>query len=109
MQDTEGTVIEGTATNLFVVRDSELLTPDLSLCGVDGVMRSMVLERARGLTFANRIATLALDAIEAADELFLTNSLIGIWPVRQFQTKEYRIGPITRALQAAIVGDHDGA
>lgn len=109
MQDTEGTVIEGTATNLFVVRDSELLTPDLSLCGVDGVMRSVVLERARGLTFANRIATLALDAIEAADELFLTNSLIGIWPVRQFQTKEYRIGPITRALQVAIVGDHDGA
>lgn len=109
MQDTEGAIIEGTATNLFVVRDGALLTPDLSFCGVAGVMRGVVLERARGLNIANRVEPLAPAAVDAADELFLTNCLIGIWPVRRFQAKEYRIGPITRTFQAAIAGDHDGA
>lgn len=109
MQDTEGAIVEGTATNLFVVRDGTLLTPDLSVCGVAGVMRDVVLERARGLSIAHRVEPLAPAAVDAADELFLTNCLIGIWPVRRFQAKEYRIGPITRTLQDAIAGDHDGA
>lgn len=109
MQDTAGAVVEGTMTNIFVVRDGELLTPALHDCGVRGVMRARVLERARGANIASRSVSVSLAMVQDADEIFLTNSLIGIWPVRQFETKEYRIGPITRALQAAIVGDYDGA
>jgi 4-amino-4-deoxychorismate lyase len=109
MQDADGAVIEGTMSNLFLVRDGELLTPDLSDCGVAGVMREVVLERAQTLKIATRVAVVSLAMVQDAAELFLTNSLIGVWPVRRFDTKEYRIGPITRALQAAIAGDHDGA
>lgn len=108
MQDTAGMIIEGTMTNVFIVRDGELLTPDLSQCGVAGVMREEVLERARAANIPSRVSEIPLATIHAADEIFLTNSLIGIWPVRRFETKEYRIGPITRTLQAAIVGAHDG-
>lgn len=107
MQDTAGVVVEGTMSNIFVVRAGELLTPDLHECGVRGVMRGRVLERARAINIASRDLSLSLAMVQDADEIFLTNSLIGIWPVRQFETKEYRIGPITRALQAAIVDDHD--
>lgn len=109
MQDADGAVIEGTMSNLFLVRDGGLLTPDLSECGVAGVMRDVVLERAQTLKIATRIAAVSLPMVQDAAELFVTNSLIGIWPVRRFETKEYRIGPITRALQAAIAGDHDRA
>lgn len=109
MQDADGVVIEGTMSNLFLVRDGGLLTPDLSDCGVCGVMRELVLERAQALQIATRIVATSLAMVQDAAELFLTNSLIGIWPVRRFETKEYRIGPITRALQAAIADDHDGA
>lgn len=108
MQDTAGMIIEGTMTNVFLAREGQLLTPDLGQCGVAGVMRAEVLERARAATIPSRVSEIPLAAIEAADEIFLTNSLIGIWPVRRFETKEYRIGPITRTLQAAIVGAHDG-
>jgi 4-amino-4-deoxychorismate lyase len=41
MRDTKGLVIEGTMTNLFLVRDDgTLVTPDLSQSGVAGVMRA---------------------------------------------------------------------
>lgn len=109
MQDTVGMVIEGTMTNVFVVRNGELLTPDLSQCGVAGILRDLVLEHARATRLVARAAEIPFAALQDADEIFLTNSLIGIWPVRRFDAKEYRIGPITRALQTAIVGAHDGA
>lgn len=108
MQDTTGMIIEGTMTNVFLVREGELLTPDLSQCGVAGVMREEVLERAHAANIPSRVSEMPLTVVQAADEIFVTNSLIGIWPIRHFETKEYRIGPITRTLQAAIVGAHDG-
>lgn len=47
MLDTEGSVIEGTMSNMFVWRDHELLdTPDLQRCGVASVMRRHILEQA---------------------------------------------------------------
>lgn len=109
MQDTEGAVIEGTMTNVFLARDGKLYTADLKHCGVAGVMRELVLERARAGIAAVSVQPLSLAAVHEADEIFLTNSLIGIWPVRRFETKEYRIGPITRAVRTAIVDAHDGA
>jgi len=38
-----------------------------------------------------------------ADEVFLTNSLIGLWPVRRIETKEFPLGQITQRVQEAIV------
>jgi 4-amino-4-deoxychorismate lyase len=96
MQDSDGRVIEGVMSNLFVVKDGEVTTPDLTRCGVGGVMRGLLLESAR-------IADLTLSEVRGADELFLTNSLIGLWPVRQFDGKAYEIGPVTQRWAAALV------
>ena len=49
MLDRYGQVVEGTMSNLFLVRGGILLTPDLSACGVAGVMRSVILDRALDL------------------------------------------------------------
>ncbi len=46
MTDRENNLIEGTMSNLFLVRDRCIYTPDLSVCGVAGVMRSVILELA---------------------------------------------------------------
>jgi 4-amino-4-deoxychorismate lyase len=102
MQDETGHVIEGTMTNLFVVSGGTLLTPDLSLSGVAGVMRDLVLERAPALSLDCRIAGLKREHILGADEMFLTNSLIGVWPVRRIESREYPAGPITRRIQEAV-------
>lgn len=95
MQDSDGRVIEGVMSNLFVVKGGEVTTPDLARCGVAGVMRGLLLESAR-------IVDLALSEVRGADELFLTNSLIGLWPVRQFDGAAYEIGPVTKRWAAAL-------
>jgi len=103
MLDDTGIVIEGTRSNLFVVTDKHLRTPDLTLAGVWGVARELVLERAPAIGVPVNVEPLSLDGVRAADEIFLTNSLIGIWPVRQLEGKTYAIGPVTQAIQKAVV------
>jgi 4-amino-4-deoxychorismate lyase len=102
MQDETGHVIEGTMTNLFVVSRGTLLTPDLSRSGVAGIMRDLVLERAPVLSIDSRVAGLKREDILDGDEVFLTNSLVGVWPVRRIEAREYPVGPITRRIQEAV-------
>jgi 4-amino-4-deoxychorismate lyase len=102
MLDEAGHVIEGTMSNLFIVSRGALLTPDLSYGGVAGVMRELVLERAPALSLACRVTTLTREEILNAEEVFLTNSLIGLWPVTRVESKTYPAGPVTQRLRALI-------
>jgi 4-amino-4-deoxychorismate lyase len=98
-------LIEGTMSNLFIVRDGVVYTPPLDNCGVAGVMRSVLLDLAAesGLRTSRQAMTLA--DLGSAQEVFLCNSLIGIWPVISVAERfEFTIGPLTRALQRALAG-----
>ncbi|MCL6268759.1 aminodeoxychorismate lyase [Sansalvadorimonas sp. 2012CJ34-2] len=90
-------LIEGTMTNLFLVRDKRLLTPDLSLSGVDGVMRQWLLEES-SIKENIEIRPLTLADLHQADEVFLTNSVIGLWPVIRCDKKHWEKGPVTTLL-----------
>ena len=102
MQDEAGHVIEGTMTNVFVVLRGMLLTPDLTLSGVEGVMRGLIQERAGALAMDCRTTVLKREDILGAEEIFLTNSLIGIWPVRKIESRDYPLGRITKQFQETI-------
>lgn len=102
MQDIEGNIIEGTMSNLFVVQAGILRTPELSCCGVAGVMRARVMAEAGALGIPVDESRLGLHDLTAADELFLTNSVIGIWPVRRLAGRDYAPGPLTTHLAAAV-------
>jgi len=102
MQDIEGNVIEGTMSNLFVVQAGTLRTPELSRCGVAGVMRAQVMAGAEALGIPVGEGRLGLRDLAAADELFLCNSVIGIWPVRRLARRDYVPGPLTARLLAAV-------
>jgi len=102
MQDETGHVIEGTMSNVFIVSHGALLTPDLSYSGVAGVMRELVLECAPALALACRITTLTPEEILNAEEVFLTNSLIGSWPVTRVESRAYPVGPVTQRLCALV-------
>lgn len=107
MFDDQDNLIEGTTSNVFVVVDGMLLTPDLSHCGVEGVMRETVLARASELGLPSRIAQLGREVLAQAEEMFLTNSLIGIWPVNRVESRRYSAGgPVTARLQSALQGSH---
>ncbi len=102
MLDDRGCLVEGTCTNVFLVTDSEMVTPALSLSGVSGVMRRVVLDSARntGKTIVER--DVFRDELEQVEELFLTNSIIGIWPVARLERRTLAIGPGTRLLMAEL-------
>ncbi len=102
MQDESGNIIAGTMTNIFLVEGGTLRTPDMTRCGVEGVMRGVVLEQSERLGVACRVGTITATQLEHADEVFLTNSLIGLWPVQRIENRSYGIGQITRKIQEAI-------
>ena len=102
MLDTDGFVVDGTMSNLFIVAGGRLATPDLSLCGVAGVMRAVVLEAAAKLAGPAEVTRLTLDQVRAADEVFVTNSLVGIWPVRELDGTLYRLGGLARRLAEEV-------
>ena len=104
LQGQDGHWIEGTMTNLFLVSSGCLLTPDLSRCGVAGIMRALVLELAAGLGIPHRVQDIDTATLTAADEVFVTNSVIGLWPVVVAGDYRYRIGAMTRRLQTALAG-----
>lgn len=105
MLDYSGHVIEGTMSNLFAVIDDELRTPALGNCGVEGVMRNRVLETARSV-WSCRITTIAREDLERASEIFLTNCLIGIWPITKLMNTPLAAGPVARYLQTALRDDY---
>lgn len=95
MLDDDGNVIAGTMSNLFIVSSGRLVTPLLTACGVEGVMRGVILDVADELAIPYEVASLRRKDIEQASEVFLCNALIGIWPVRRVEHQEYSIGPLT--------------
>lgn len=102
MRDPDGHPVEGTQSNLFMVRGGALFTPDLSAVGVAGIIRARVLALAEVAGVPTRIEVLAADALDKADEVFVSNSLIGIWPVTAFATHRWPVGRLTRQLQSAL-------
>nr|VFJ88653.1 MAG: aminodeoxychorismate lyase apoprotein [Candidatus Kentron sp. H]VFJ90767.1 MAG: aminodeoxychorismate lyase apoprotein [Candidatus Kentron sp. H]VFJ96901.1 MAG: aminodeoxychorismate lyase apoprotein [Candidatus Kentron sp. H] len=103
MSDTHGNLIEGTMSNLFLVRGNQLFTPRLTDSGVRGIVRARIIRLARTMEgLGVRASTLAPSALRDAHEVFFCNSLIGIWPVRRLENHAYPIGPIARRLWAEL-------
>jgi len=100
--DDVGNVVEGTVSNVFAVRRGALYTPDLSQCGVAGIMREAVMEQAQRLGFAVHAQPMTRDDVAQAEELLLTNSLYGVWPVTQLEQQRFAAGPITRRLLESL-------
>lgn len=103
MLDADGFVVEGTMTNVFMVKDGRLVTPELSRCGVAGVMRALVLEVGTALGLDIEIGRIEIDDLLNAGEVFLTNSLIGLWPVQELAGRRFDIpAPVSGRLRTAL-------
>ena len=102
MCDEEDNVIETTSHNLFCVKGGRLYTPDLSLAGVSGIMRRYVIELARQMGIPVYIENVKSTTISDMDEVFVTNSIDGIWPVKRIADWSFKLGVITRDLQARV-------
>jgi 4-amino-4-deoxychorismate lyase len=99
MCDMQGRVVGATMSNVFAVLRGELVTPGLERCGVAGVTRERVLDAALQHGVTCRIRDLGWNELVDADEIFLVNSVFGVWPVRQIDQHERSVGPIVRDVQ----------
>ena len=97
-----GNLVSGTMSNVFLVRQGRLLTPRLDRCGVAGVMRRVVLREAAAAGIPVEEDVLSQEHLASADEVFVTNARIGIWPVRALGGRDLGVGPITRRVQARL-------
>jgi 4-amino-4-deoxychorismate lyase len=100
MLDMHDRIIEGTRSNLFIVRDGRLQTPDLSRCGIDGIMRQLLLRNYGNMA---QTGDYTLSDLLAADEVFFCNSVVGVWPLVTLQLANdscsWPAGPVTREAQ----------
>lgn len=99
-----GFAICGTMTNVFAVEGHTLLTPSLARAGVAGVIRAVILREAPALGLRAVETDLPRDWFDAAEEVFVSNARVGIWPVRRLGGRSLLRGVTTLRLQQHVAG-----
>ncbi len=102
MLDQSGYVIEGTMSNVFWIRGEKILTPSIERCGVAGILRGRILQAAEAVGIPVEVSEYMLDDLLDAEGVFLSNSVIGIWPVREFLDRRWQPHAIVRQLRQAL-------
>ncbi len=97
MLDYRGRIAESTGSNIFLVQNGELHTPDPD-CFLNGITRQTVIElaRKRGLKVHER--AILPEELSKTQEIFLTGTAAEVTPVSEVEGHKFTVGPITRAL-----------
>ncbi|MFV0277340.1 MAG: branched-chain amino acid transaminase [Parahaliea sp.] len=100
--DNEGYVAEGSGENVFIIRDNQIYTPDLTSC-LDGITRNTVFALAAELGYQIREKRITRDEVYIADEAFFTGTAAEVVPIRSLDGRQIGAGsrgPVTQKLQA---------
>ena len=99
----EGFVADGSGENVFIVKDGELYTPDLSTSILPGITRDTVIQIAQDLGYTVREKSLIRSDLYLADEAFMTGTAAEVTPLSAVDDVEIGVGPITLELQEAYL------
>jgi 4-amino-4-deoxychorismate lyase len=102
MTDTEGELVSGTSSNVFLVIEGVLVTPDLRYAGVAGVMRGQVLKIAQAQDWHCEERAVWPEEVMHATEVFVTNAVRGIRPVLKLGERHWNVGSVTRGIASAL-------
>jgi len=105
--DDSGAVIGGVMSNLMIAKSGELFTPDLSQCGVAGVARARLLRTMACRGIPIHIGRLLPDAILAAEEVMICNSVIGVRRLGRLDGVTWTPAGWTTTLNNALYEDVD--
>jgi len=103
--DYHGRVSEGSAENIFIIKDKVLITPPFAASVLPGITRSTVMTLARDLGYQVVEQNIPREMLYLADEVFFTGSAAEISPVAEIdglKVGEGKRGPITKKLQTAF-------
>jgi len=104
MLDENENVISVTQGNIYLIIGNTLLTPKLDKCGVVGSRRSLILELAKSLNIEVKEDLISADKLKQADEVFISNSVIGIQSVKSLEGYSFGDNPLTEKIKAAFKG-----
>ena len=99
--NTLGLVAEGATSNIFIIKDKNLITPPVEAGILPGITRAAVLEIAESLDLQAREETFSPEELLRANEAFLTNSLMEIMPLVMLNERKIGSGtpgPLTAEL-----------
>lgn len=100
--DNEGYVAEGSGENIFVVKDGEIHTPQLTSC-LPGLTRDTIITFARESGYTVTERNITRDEIYIADEAFFTGTAAEVLPIQELDSRRIadgRRGPVTEKLQS---------
>ena len=99
--DKNGFISEGSGENLFIVKDSKLLTPRIDFC-LNGITRQSVITMAQNLGVEVEEKDLLFDELVNADEAFFSGTAVEITPITTLDHSaigQGLRGPVTEMLQ----------
>jgi len=102
MLDTEGRLICGTMSNVFIVRNNVIATPAITRCGVSGVMRRHVLAQLAREGIPCDVRDIRAAELDTLDEVFLSNSQFGVVPLRQLAARKLDVGSVSRRVMGLV-------
>lgn len=96
VRDMLGNVAETGTSNIFMVRDGEVLTPAPNGTFLSGITRArtIALLREKGMTVTEK--TLTVEDFMGADEIFSTGNHSKVVPVIRIEDRELQAGPVAR-------------
>ncbi len=100
--DNEGYVAEGSGENIFIVRNGELHTPELTSC-LAGITRATIIDFAKDLGLVVKERRITRDEVYIAEEAFFTGTAAEVLPIRELDGRQIgagKRGPITEKLQS---------
>ena len=102
LMDKNGFISEGSGENLFIVKDTKLITPKTDFC-LNGITRQSVIEIAQNLGLEVQEKDLLFDELVNADEAFFSGTAVEITPITNLDKSdigEGLRGPVTEMLQS---------
>jgi len=109
MRDFNDNIIEGTMSNVFVLsQDNNIKTPrldDETGCGIKGIMRQIAIDWLIANNYKVSEEPLKLDDVLNAQGIFMTNSIIGLWAVKSFESKTYTLPDFVPQFNAFLDSD----
>ena len=102
MLDENHNVISVTQGNIYAIHGNTLTTPKLDKCGVEGTRRAVILDLVKILGIKVKVEVLSVEKLGQADEVFISNSIIGIQSIRQIGGIGLGESPITKKIKDAF-------
>ena len=99
--DQSGNVSEAPGENIFLIKNSQLITPTISSSALDGITQKSIITLAQDMGLKVKVRRVDKKELKLADEIFLSGTAAEITPIIKIDKKKIgdgKVGKITKSL-----------